>query len=90
VIRLYDEGSAHLPKDVPLMDLQTNQGKKHIHIHMPKTEPVNAIQLELETFAESILQNKSPKVSIEDGYQALKMAYRIIETIENQTTLNKI
>lgn len=82
VIRLYDEGAADLPKDVPLMDLQTNKGKKHIHIHMPETEPVNAIKMELETFAESILQNKNPRVSIEDGYQALKMAHRIIRKIE--------
>jgi len=90
IIRLYDEGAPQLPKDVPLMDLQTNNGKKHIHIHMPKTEPVNAIQMELETFAESIMQNKPTRVSIEDGYHALKMAYRIIETIEKQTVLNKI
>ena len=90
VIRLYDEGVPQLPKDVPLMDLQTNHGKKHIHIHMPKTEPVNSIQMELETFAESILENKPTRVSIEDGYNAMKMAYRIIETIENQTVLNKI
>ena len=90
VIRLYDEGSEDIPKDVPLMDLQTNNGKKHIHIHMPKTEPVNAIQMELETFAESILQNESPRVSIEDGYRALKMAHRIIESIKNQTALNKV
>ncbi len=84
VIRLYDEGSPDLPKDVNLMDLQTPKGKKHIHIDMPQTEPVNAIQMELETFAESILQNKKPKVSIDDGYRALKMAHEIIKTIEKQ------
>lgn len=82
VIRLYDEGSPDLPKDANLMELQTPKGKKHIHIDMPQTEPVNAIQLELETFAESILQNKKPKVSIDDGYRALKMAHEIIKTIE--------
>ncbi len=82
VIRLYDEGSPDIPKDANLMDLQTAKGKKHIHIDMPQTEPVNAIQLELETFAESILQNKKPKVSIDDGYRALKMAHEIIKTIE--------
>jgi len=82
VIRLYDEGSPDLPTDANLMDLQTPKGKKHIHIDMPQTEPVNAIQLELETFAESILQNKKPKVSIDDGYRALKMAHEIIKTIE--------
>ena len=82
VIRLYDEGSPDLPKDANLMDLQTAKGKKHIHIDMPQTEPVNSIQLELETFAESIVQNKKPKVSIDDGYRALKMAHEIIKTIE--------
>jgi predicted dehydrogenase len=82
IIRLYDEGSPDLPKDANLMDLQTAKGKKHIHIDMPQIEPVNAIQLELETFAESILQNKKPKVSIDDGYRALKMAHEIIKTIE--------
>ena len=87
VIRLYDEGSPDLPKDVPLMDLQTQHGKKHIHLHMPETAPVNAIQMELETFAESILQNKRPRVSIEDGYRALKMAHQIIDKIEEDQTL---
>lgn len=82
VIRLYDEGSPDIPKEANLMDLETSKGKKHIHIDMPHTEPVNAIQLELETFAESILQNKKPKVSIDDGYRALKMAHEIIKTIE--------
>ena len=77
VIRLYDEGAADLPQDASLLDLQTKNGKKHIHIHMPKTEPVNAIQMELETFADSILQNKKPRVSIHDGYHALKVAHQI-------------
>ena len=82
VIRLYDDGATNLPTDTNLMELQTNDGKKHIHISMPDTPPVNAIQMELETFAESILQNKKPKVSIEDGYRAMKIANQIIEKIE--------
>ncbi|MDG2418940.1 MAG: Gfo/Idh/MocA family oxidoreductase [Saprospiraceae bacterium] len=82
VVRLYDEGSPDIPQDANLMDLQTNNGKKHIHIHMPQTESVNAIQLELETFAESINQNKKTKVSIDDGYRALKVAHEIIKAIE--------
>lgn len=77
VIRLYDEGADDLPKDANLLDLQTKNGKKHIHIHIPETKPVNAIQMELETFADSISQNKKPRVSIHDGYQALKVAHQI-------------
>jgi len=43
---------------------------------------VNAIRMELETFARSIEAGTTPKVSIMDGYEALKLAYRIIEEIE--------
>jgi len=85
VIRLYDEGSPDIPQDVNLLDLETQNGKKHIHIHMPTTEPVNAIQMELETFADSISQNKKPRVTIEDGYRALKVAHEIIQVIQQQT-----
>ena len=84
VIRLYDEGAKDLPTDASLLELETKTGKKHIHIHMPETEPVNAIQLELETFADSILQNKKPRVSVEDGYRAMKLAHQIIEEIKRR------
>lgn len=84
VIRLYDEGAADIPTDANLIDLQTNEGKKHIHIHMPETVPVNAIQMELETFAESINKNQPTRVSIDDGYRALKVAHQIIEAINQK------
>ena len=88
VIRLYDEGAADIPTDANLMDLQTNEGKKHIHIHMPETVPVNAIQMELETFAESINKNQPTRVSINDGYRALKVAHQIIEAIRQSVKIN--
>ena len=92
VIRLYDKDAKDLPTDANLLELETKSGKKHIHIHMPETEAVNAIQLELETFAASILQNKKPRVSIEDGYEAMKLAHQIIHEIGKKNeyrTLNK-
>jgi predicted dehydrogenase len=49
---------------------------------MPDIEPVNSIKLELETFAESILNDSRPKVSGEDGYRALALAYQITTAIE--------
>ena len=55
-----------------------------VHIHTPPIEPVNAIKLELVSFAESILQDKRPKVSIEDGYEALQLAWRIIADMERR------
>jgi predicted dehydrogenase len=40
--------------------------------------------MELESFADSIVNNTTPKVSIEDGYQALKLAYEIIKEIDQK------
>ncbi len=68
----------------PAMTIQTASGKKAIQINMPQIQPVNAIKLELETFADCILQNKTPKVTIEDGYKALELAYQIMEDIERR------
>ena len=84
VIRLYEKDAADFPKDVQLLELQTQQGKKYIHIDMPKTEPINAIKMELETLAESINKNQPTRVSIEDGYRALKIANEIIQKISAQ------
>ena len=80
IVRLYDEGSQ--PTDIDtLMELGTPAGKKFIHVDMPEIEPVNAIKLELATFAESILKDEAPRVPIEDGYQALLIADRIAREI---------
>lgn len=84
VIRLFDEGSVSAVLENTL-ELETPSGPKLLHIDTPKIEPVNAIKMELETFARSILQNEEPTVSIEDGYQALKLAYQIIQEIEKNS-----
>lgn len=62
--------------------LPTAKGERWITIEEPNIESVNAIKLELATFAESIQQNLLPPVSIKDGYRALKLAHRIIENIQ--------
>lgn len=78
IIRLYDKNAVALPQDTHLLELNTPTGEKLIHLHQPPIEPVNAIKMELETFATSIRQNLRPIVSIEDGYRALKVAEEII------------
>ncbi len=79
VVRLYDEDAPNIPESDNHLTLDTPHGKKVIDISMPEIEPVNAIKLELETFAQSILRNKTPKVSIEDGFRALELAHQIEE-----------
>lgn len=81
VIRLYDKNAADLASLSNMMEIPTPNGAKYIHLFQPEIEPVNAIKMELETFAKSINEDTSPIVSIEDGYQALKVAYQILEKL---------
>ena len=62
-----------------ILDLGENKGKKRIIIDTPKIETNNAIRSELESFIHSIDNQFIPEVSLHDGYQALKTAYKIIE-----------
>ncbi len=78
VIRLYDENASNIPNTDNLIPLETNSGNKLIHVHAPEVLNGNAIKMELETFLESIQQNTTPRVSIEDGYRALKVAQEIM------------
>jgi len=82
VVRLYDQDAPNLPQEANLLEWHTPQGVKMLHIDMPPIESVNSIKMELESFAESIIHQTTPKVSIEDGYQALKLAYEIIAEID--------
>jgi predicted dehydrogenase len=82
VVRMYDQGTDEVPDVDNMMELHTNKGIKYIHLDNPAIEPVNSIKMELETFAQSVTNNTQPKVSIEDGYRALKLAYQILEEIE--------
>ena len=85
VVRLYDKSAQNIPETDQLLEISTNNGPKLIHVNTPEIEPVNSIKMELETFAESIRQNTRPRVSIEDGYRALQLAYRIAAEIEQHS-----
>ena len=81
IIRLYDKSDAKRPQHDHLMELETPKGTKMIDIQSPEPAPVNAILMELETFADAIHNDSTPIVSILDGYKALKVAHSIIDEI---------
>ena len=83
IIRLLDKNDANT--EGGMMELETARGPKMIDVQMPTPVPVNAILMELETFADSIQHQKPTVVTIEDGYKALKIAHRIIEAIGDST-----
>lgn len=84
IIRLYNQDAPNLPPEDQLMEFETNAGKKWLQMQMPESVPVNAIQKELETFHESIVTGKRPVVNLQDGFNALQLAHRILEEIERR------
>jgi predicted dehydrogenase len=85
IIRLLDKKDADTEGSLSGLEIETSKGSKVIDIKMPEPLAVNAIQMELETFARSIFTNTPPPVTIEDGYRALKVAHQIIEAIGDTT-----
>lgn len=66
-----------------ILDLGSGKEPKQILVEKPAIQPINAIQTELETFHESIVNNTEPMVTIFDGYASLELAYQIMEKIES-------
>ena len=73
-------------KDVPknpdefAMILQNAEGvKKQIYFDNPEVTPNNAILDELESFADAILNDTTPIVSLHQGTEALRVAQMIID-----------
>lgn len=88
VVRLFDAEASDLPEHGQQFPLDTPRGPRIIHVDQPNSGPVNAIQLELESLAQSIEQGRPAAVTIEDGYRALELAERISEAVaENQRRL---
>jgi len=68
-----------------ILDLGEGKGKKQINFDKPEVKPVNAIKAELVSFYSAIINNTIPPVTINDGYSALEVAYKIIEKISQAT-----
>lgn len=67
-----------------VIDLGNGKGYRHITFERPEVTPLNAIQAELESFYEAVVNNKTPMVTIEDGYQVLLIAYQILEAVNHK------
>ncbi len=68
-------------KNVFSFDIETNHGKKTIAIASPVVKENNAIKMELQSFVNSINENKPTVVTEVDGYRAMEVAHLILEKI---------
>jgi predicted dehydrogenase len=82
IVRLFAQDASNLPPQDQLMEFDTAAGKKWLHLQMPETEPLNAIQRELESFHGAIRLDREPVVTLRDGYNSLVLAHRILKEIE--------
>lgn len=65
-----------------VLDLGKDKGKKEIVFEKPSIKENNAIKDELQSFANSINNKTQPLVTVEDGYNALRIASIIIEKMK--------
>lgn len=70
-----------------ILELGSDKLPKQILIEKPEVVPTNAILEELESFADAIINNTIPPVTINDGYNALDLAYRIIDKMKAAANL---
>jgi predicted dehydrogenase len=85
VVRIRDLDPGAPAESLFTLDLGAGKGKKQILLARPDVKPLNAIKTELESFYTAITNNTSPPVTINDGYNALEVAYRIIDKIGHIT-----
>jgi len=82
VLRMSAYDGGEIPPNA--FELETPNGAKVISMEMPPAAPVNAILEELKSLAVSILEGKPPVVSLEEGYEALRVAWAVMGQIEER------
>ena len=65
-------------------EIQTPSGTKILSMEMPPSVQLNAIQEELKALAVSIENGEAPVVSLEEGYEALRVAWAVMEQISER------
>lgn len=78
IIKMQNHSSQEAIKTLSIPGIQN----KSINIYEPEINEINAIQTELDYFYDSIKNDNQPLVSINDGYNALFVAQKIMEKIE--------
>jgi predicted dehydrogenase len=67
--------------------LDTPKGKRKVHVELPEVKSGNAIQIELTHFYKAVTEDGDPVVSLKEACNALELAHRISESI-NESSRN--
>jgi predicted dehydrogenase len=86
IVRIQD---APIQPDEFAMILQNDEGvKKQIYFENPEVVNNNAILDELETFADAIVNNTTPIVTLQNGTEALRIAQWVIDCFKTEESLS--
>lgn len=69
------------------IDPGNNKTPKEIFFTKPEVKNTNAIEMELSSFYNAIVNNEEPPVTIYDGYKSLELAHCIIEKINKSALI---
>ncbi len=81
ILRMKDVDPEKADPYAVIMELGEGKSPKQVIFDKPEVEPLNAIKKELETFHDAIVNDSVPPVTINDGYNALEVAHKIIEKL---------
>jgi len=70
-----------------IIDPGNGRPPKQLYFDKPRIEPTNAIKEELRSFAEAILKNTKPVVTVEDGFMAMQVAHQILEQLNYSNSI---
>jgi predicted dehydrogenase len=93
VIRMKDPLSDGSQKENGILDFPIEIGngeRKIISVQMPEVGAGNAIRMELQEFAESIINDKPVRVTVEDGFQAMDVAHQILKKMSLHNELHNV
>ncbi len=82
IVTLHDGPPSEGREGMNTFELETATGSKTVQIDFPETKPVNAIEMELDSFARAILDKTPPEVGLDAAYAALSLAYQISASID--------
>jgi predicted dehydrogenase len=89
IIRMRNVDNSDSDPLAVVINMGPGKPNKQLFFDKPKVPAVNAIVEELKSFYTAILNDKTPPVTINDGYVALDVAHQIIRKID-QSPLNLI
>jgi predicted dehydrogenase len=84
VFRLLENPASSGTKGAISLPLDSGKETKYLVFEKPETQEVNAIKMELAEFAASITEGQPIRVSLKDGYRALKVAHQILTEIDQR------